>query len=195
MSTSLRDQLLQAGLVNEKQARVAERQAQQQQQGQRHQLPKSERGRATGPALAAQQAQRAKAVRDQELNRRQQEQADKRARQAQIQQLVEQHRLPRPQTDESYHFVHGSQVRHIPADAATRARLSRGEIAIVRIGGRYELVPAETAARIRERDERRVIVNGAGKGSAGPTGSAGSAGSADEDDDYRDFKVPDDLIW
>ena len=189
MSMSLRDQLLQAGLVNDKQAREAERQAQQQRQGQRHQLPKDQRGRVAGPALAAQQAQLAKAARDQELNRRQQEQADKRARLAQIQQLIEQHRLPKPQTDESYHFVDGNQVRRIPADAATRARLSRGEIAIVRIGGRYELVPAETAARIRERDERRVIICGAAETPADPTGPA------DEDDGYRNFPVPDDLMW
>jgi uncharacterized protein YaiL (DUF2058 family) len=38
-----------------------------------------------------------------------------------------------------------------------RERLSRGEIAIVRRNGGYELVPAETAVRIRERDERAVI--------------------------------------
>jgi len=192
MSTSLRDQLLQAGLVNEKQAREAERQAQQQRQGQRHQLPKDKRGRAAGSALAAQQAQQAKAARDQELNRRQREQADKRARLAQIQQLIEQHRLPKPQTDESYHFVDSNQVRRIPADAATRAGLSRGEIAIVRIGGRYELVPAEVAARVHERDERRVIVCGAAERPAGP---AGPAGPDDEDDGYRNFPVPDDLIW
>ncbi|HEX4023906.1 MAG TPA: DUF2058 domain-containing protein [Steroidobacteraceae bacterium] len=185
MSTSLRDQLLQAGLVNQKQAKEAERQAQQQQQGQRHQLPKNKRGMASDPQLAAQRAQLAKAARDQELNRRQREQADKRARLAQIQQLIEQHRLPKPQTDESYHFVDGNRVRRIPADAATRARLGRGEIAIVRSAGRYELVPAETAARIRERDEHRVIACAAAEGPVTP----------DEDDGYRNFKVPDDLMW
>ena len=188
MSTSLRDQLLKAGLVNEKQAREAERQAQQHQQGQRHQLPKDKRGRPAATQLAAQQAQQAKAVRDQELNRRQQEQADKKARLAQIQQLIEQHRLPRPQTEESYHFVDGNRIRRIPADAALRARLSRGELAIVRSEGRYELVPADIAARIRERDERRVILCAA-------AGGAADAGPADEDDAYRNFTVPDDLMW
>jgi len=38
-----------------------------------------------------------------------------------------------------------------------RKRLSRGEIAIVRGDGGYELVPAETAARIPERDVRAVM--------------------------------------
>jgi uncharacterized protein len=80
----------------------------------------------------------------------------KKARHAQIEQLIEQNRLPRAQTDERYNFVDGNQIRRFPADHSVRERLSRGEIAIVRRNGGYELVPAETAARIRERDERAV---------------------------------------
>ncbi|MGB6450998.1 MAG: DUF2058 domain-containing protein [Steroidobacteraceae bacterium] len=182
MSASLRDQLLKAGLVNEKQAKEAERQLEKQQQG-RQQLSKRGRGLASEQELAARQAQLAKAARDQELNRRQQEQADRRGRLAQIKQLIEQNRLPKAQADESYHFVHGNRVRRIPADAAVRERLARGEIAIVCCEGRYDLVPATTAARIRERDERAVI----GQGAAGVSASA--------DDGYSDFAVPDDMVW
>ncbi|MGB6604681.1 MAG: DUF2058 domain-containing protein [Steroidobacteraceae bacterium] len=156
MSTSLRDQLLKAGLVNEKQSKEAERQLRQQQR-ERQQLRKDKRAMASDAELAAQRAQLAKAARDQELSRRQKEQADKRACHAQIEQLIEQNRLPRPETDERYNFVDGNKIRRIPADQAVRERLSRGEIAIVRRSGGYELVPAETAARIRERDEHAVI--------------------------------------
>jgi uncharacterized protein len=145
MSMSLRDQLLQAGLVNEKQSKEAERQLRQQQR-ERQQLPKDKRAMTSHAELAAKQ-----------LSRRQKEQADKKARRVQIEQLIEQNRLPRAQTDERYNFVDGNKVRHIPADHSVRERLSRGEIAIVRRNGGYELVPAETAARIRERDERAVI--------------------------------------
>jgi uncharacterized protein len=156
MSTSLRDQLLQAGLVNERQSKEAERQLRQQQR-ERQQLPKDKRAMASQAELAAKQAQLAKAAHDQELSRRQKEQADKKARHAQIEQLIEQNRLPRAQTDERYNFVDGNKIRRIPADHSVRERLSRGEIAIVRCNGRYELVPAETAARIRERDECAMI--------------------------------------
>jgi hypothetical protein len=176
MSTSLRDQLLQAGLVNESQSKEAERQLRQQQR-ERQQLPKDKRAMASRAELAAQQAQLAKAARDQELSRRQKEQADKKARNAQIEQLIEQNRLPRAQTDERYNFVDGNKIRRIPADVSVRERLSRGEIAIVRGNGGYELVPAETAARIRERDKRAVIVCGA----------AHDAATTDD--------VPEDLIW
>ena len=49
---------------------------------------------------------------------------------------------------------------------------------------RYELVPTETAARIRERDERAVIVCGVARDSA-----------ATNDDGYENFVVPEDLKW
>jgi uncharacterized protein len=176
MSMSLRDQLQQAGLVNERQSKESERQLRQQQR-ERQQLPKDKRAMASHAELAAKQAQLAKVARDQELSRRQTERADEKARHAQIEQLIEQNRLPRAQTDERYNFVDGNKIRHIPADPSVRERLSRGEIAIVRRDGGYELVPAETAARIRERDERAVIA----------CGVASEAVTTDG--------VPDDLMW
>ena len=176
MTMSLRDQLLQAGLANEKQSKEAERQLRQQQRD-RQQRPKDKRAEASSGQLAAQQAQLAKAARDQQLNRQSLQQAHKKARQAQIAQLIEQNRLPQAQTDERYNFVDGNKVRHIPADHSVRERLRRGEIAIVRRNGSYELVPAETAARIRERDEHAVIV-------------CGGAQDSDSNDG-----VPEDLIW
>jgi uncharacterized protein YaiL (DUF2058 family) len=176
MSMSLRDQLLQAGLVNEKQAREAERQLRKQQR-ERQQLPKGKRTTPSDAKPASQEAQLAKAARDQELSRQQKEQADKRARHAQIEQLIQQHGLPRPQTDERYHFVDDNKIRSIPADHFVRERLSRGEIAIVRRNGSYELVPAEIAARIRERDACAVIGCNAARDAALPDG------------------VPDDLMW
>ena len=176
MSMSLRDQLLQAGLVNERQAKEAERQLRQQQR-ERQQLPKEMRATPSDAELASQRTRLAKATRDQELNRQQKEQANTRARLAQIEQLIQQNRLPRPQTDERYNFVDGKKIRSIPADRFVRERLSRGEIAIVRRNGGYEFVPAEIAARIRERDERAVISCG-----------------VDHDTTPPD-NVPDDLLW
>ncbi len=175
MSMSLRDQLLQAGLANKKQSKEAERHTRQQER-ERQQLPKDKRATASSAELAAQQAQLAKAARDQDLNRQRKEQSDRKARYAQIAQLIEQNRLPAAQTDERYNFVDGNKIRYIPADRSVRERLSRGEIAIVRSKGGYELVPAETAARIRERDESAVLAPAA-------------------DQDSATDGVPDDLRW
>jgi uncharacterized protein YaiL (DUF2058 family) len=187
MSTSLRDQLLKAGLVSEQQAKEAERQAGQQQR-QKQKQPKEKRGAASQAEIAARQAQAAKTARDQELSRRQKEQADAKARQAQVDQLIEQHRLPRSQTEERYNFVVGNKIRRVPADAALRARILRGDIAVVRGSGGYDLVPAEIAARIRERDERAVIV-------VSTEAASSTAATSSDEDAYRGFEVPDDLMW
>jgi uncharacterized protein len=182
MSMSLRDQLLQAGLVNEKQAREAERQQQQQQQG-RHKLPKQQRSLPSEQQLAVQQAQQAKVARDQQLNQQKQLKSERKARLAQIRQLIEQTRLPKGESGEYYNFVDGNKIRRIAVDASLRERLHRGEVAIARYDAGYEWVPAVTAARIRERDERAIVVHG------------GAAESSQGDDAYQAFGVPDDLMW
>jgi uncharacterized protein YaiL (DUF2058 family) len=180
MSTSLRDQLLKAGLINKKQANEAERQ----QQRQERQPPPKHRPAVSPPRpVAPQAAQSAKAARDQELNRQQHEKAEKKARLAQIKQLIEQNRLPTVENGEFYNFVDGSKVRRIAVNTSIRDRLSRGEIAIVRHEGRYDLVPTAIATRIRERDEGALIKSGVGKE------------SCPSDEAYQRFSVPDDLIW
>jgi uncharacterized protein len=182
MSMSLRDQLLQAGLVNEKQAREAERQQQQQLQG-RQKLPKQQRSRPSEQQLAVQQAQQVKVARDQELNRQKQHKAQRKARLAEIRQLIEQSRLPKGDGGEYYNFVDGNKIRRIAVDASLRERLHRGEIAIARYDAGYEWVPAATAARIRERDERAIVAHG------------GATETGHSDDAYQAFDVPDDLMW
>src|SRR6187399_1859521 len=106
MSLSLREQLLKAGLVTEQQVQRAER---DQRQGQRGVAPREKR-RNTGPTpqqIAAQKAAAEKAAKDAELNRRKQEKAERRARFAEIRQLVGQHHVPRVETDDYYNFQDG----------------------------------------------------------------------------------------
>jgi uncharacterized protein YaiL (DUF2058 family) len=128
-------------------------------------------------------AQAAKVARDQQLNQSRRAKAEARARAAEIKQLLEQHALPRPEGDEYYNFIAGRKIRRIAINAELLERLGRGDIAIVRHEGRSALVPAEVAARIRERDERAVIA------------FTNEPATIDEDDPYKDFIVPDDLRW
>jgi uncharacterized protein YaiL (DUF2058 family) len=182
MSLSLREQLLKAGLVTEKQAKQAERQTSQQ----AHQRKK---GSAPDPTAkqkaAAQQAAAAKLARDLELNRKQQEKAQRRARAAELRQLVEQLRVPRPESDEYYNFVDGGRVRRLQVTPELRARLAAGTVSIVRYDGRYDLVPADVLERIRERHADAIVANPVSDAPASPA----------EDDPYKDFVVPDDLTW
>jgi uncharacterized protein YaiL (DUF2058 family) len=132
-------------------------------------------------------------VRDRELNRRQQEKAETKARLAQIKQLIDQHRLaetpgpggpdPASPPDQFYNFVDGAKIRRIQVDDTTRDKLVRGEIVIVKFNARYELVPAAIATRIGERDPRCIL------NSSVPPGGANSESA------YEGHPVPDDLIW
>ena len=183
MSLSLREQLLQAGLVSEKQAKQAERASSQQQHRVKKGAPKPP---PPAPARAAQQAMAAKLLRDQELNRKQQEKAARRAHAAELRQLLEPLRVPRPESDDYYNFVDDGKVRRLPVTPELRARIAAGTHLIVRCDGRYELVPAEAAARIRERHAEAIV--------ASPPAAAAQPAPA-EDDPYRDFVVPDDLTW
>lgn len=178
MSLSLRDQLLQAGLITKKQAQEAGKQQHQQ----RRQEPKQKKS-APPPKPVESPMQAQKRLQDQERNRQLQEKAAQKARRAEIKQLVEQNKLPKLQGDDLYNFLDGRNIRRIPVDAEMRRRLGNGELYVVRCDGRYEVVPAETAARIRERDERSVM----------PPPAAEQ--KPDDNDPYKDYVVPDDLVW
>jgi len=178
VSSTLREQLLKAGLVTEKQVRASEQQQKQQRPPSRHKpAPVPEQKR------AAEQAQAAKAVRDQELNRKREQNAQAKARAAEIRQLIEQHKLPKVDSDDRFNFVAGSKLRFVAVDPARREGINNGTLFIVRYEGQSEVVPAATAERIRERDPRVVI---SVKADTKPV---------DENDPYKDFVVPDDLKW
>ncbi|HTY92826.1 MAG TPA: DUF2058 domain-containing protein [Steroidobacteraceae bacterium] len=183
-SLSLREQLLQAGLVSEQQVRNVERQEQRKHYQGHKQQPRAQRNGPTPQEIAAQRQAEAKAARDQALNRKQQEKAQRKALYAQIRELVTQNRIARPDVEETYNFIDGGKVRRIRADAALRERIARGEVMLVRCEGRYELVPPAIADRIRERDARAVVA---------PAPAASSSETVDEA--YKDFVVPDDLMW
>jgi hypothetical protein len=186
MNLTLREQLLKAGLVTEKQAKQAERSESQHKHRQKKGGGTAPPAPAPSPARAAEQARAAKLLRDQELNRRQQEKAARKARAAELRQLVEQLRVPRPESDDYYNFVDGGKVHRLAVTPELRARIVAGTLAIVRSDGRYDLVPAEALERIRERDASAIV--------SIPVDESASGAPAD-DDPYKDFVVPDDLTW
>jgi uncharacterized protein YaiL (DUF2058 family) len=182
MSMSLREQLIAAGLGTKKQVKEA---TQAKKPQSRHQPP------APIPAekVAANKALAAKTARDQELNRRQQEKAAAKARRAEVKQLIEQHRLPPVESDEYYNFADGSRLARLAVTPAIRDELIKGTVAIVRYEGHYAVIPQSAVARIRESDEHAVVTGG--EAAASPATSS----SPDKDDPYKDFVVPDDLVW
>ncbi|WP_122462401.1 DUF2058 domain-containing protein [Pseudomonas viridiflava] len=176
---SLRDQLLKAGLVNQKQAKQVGKEKQKEQRL----VHKGQAQVDDSQKRAAQEALAEKVKRDQELNRQQQEKVEQKARTAQVKQLIEASRLPKLTTEDYYNFVDDKKVKRISVNALVRNKLSSGSLAIVHHGGGYEIIPREAALKIRERDPRRIVLLNT------PTEAP------DADDPYAAYQVPDDLMW
>jgi len=179
MSMSLRDQLIQAGLVSEKQARAATEHKRAPQVSRKKPPPLSEQQR------RLQQAQAEKTARDQALNRKQLEKAERRARRAEVRQLVEQHRVAPIESEDWFNFVDGTRIKRLAVTPVVRASILSGDLVIVRSDNRYDLVPSAAADRIRERDPTAVI----------KLDPAVATAAVVEDADYQNFVVPDDLMW
>ncbi|WP_122870752.1 DUF2058 domain-containing protein [Pseudomonas viridiflava] len=178
-SISLRDQLLKAGLVNQKQAKQVGKEKQKEQR----RVHKGQAQVDDSQKRAAQEALAEKVKRDQELNRQQQEKVEQKARTAQVKQLIEASRLPKLTTEDYYNFVDDKKVKRISVNALVRNKLSSGSLAIVHHGGGYEIIPREAALKIQERDPRRIVLLNT------PTEAP------DADDPYAAYQVPDDLMW
>lgn len=173
MAGSLKEQLLKAGLVTTKQVKQAQ-----------HQQRKTKGPKNDPQAGAAlRQAQAEKTQRDRELNRRRQEEAERKAIAAQIRQLIEDNRLENVDGEVVYNFVDGAKVRRLHVNAAAHAQLVRGTLHIAKLHGRHYLVNAETAEKIRQRDPARVIA---------PNDAPAQPAT---DDPYATYQVPDDLMW
>jgi uncharacterized protein YaiL (DUF2058 family) len=181
MSLSLREQLLKAGLVSEQQVQRAEAQQRQKQ----YAAPR-DRKKPPGPTpqeIAAQKAAAAKAAKDAELNRRKQEKLERRAKYAEIKQLVAAHQVPRVETEDFYNFQHGTEIHRIEVNPELRAQLVKGTLAIVRCEGRFAFVPAAVGEQVGARVEKALLhLN---EPAAPPA----------DDDPYKDYVVPDDLVW
>lgn len=177
---SLQDQLLKAGLADEKKLKAHQKEKKKQ----RKQQPKGA-VQQDETKLRAQKAREEKAERDRQLNQQRNEEARRKAIAAQIRQLVESNRLDRNRCDTDYQFVHGKKIKKILVDDTMTDQLSRGRLAVVFVDERYEVVPEPVARKIQERDEAAVVV----------LHERAQQADQDEDDPYAGYEIPDDLMW
>lgn len=180
--TSLQDQLLKAGLVDQKTAKqVSKEKRKKNKQAHRTGQPDDE------SKQAVQEARAAKVERDRELNRQRQQEAEQKALQAQIKQLIENHRQPKGEGkgELEYKFTDGKRIKRILVSPLVHRQIVQGQLAVVRLGATYELVPRVVADKIIQRDASTVVV--ANTHNATPEQA--------DDDPYKDYIIPDDLMW
>ena len=181
MAKSLQEQLLAAGLVNNKKAKQNQREKKRQQHLQRT----GKEDVVDEAKVSAEQARKAKAERDRELNRQRDEQAQKKAIAAQIRQLIASNAISSDKADVRYQFVGpDNKVKPIHVDQAIFDRLSRGQLAIMELGSSFAVIPVPVTDKIRQRD-KDIFIYIADSG----------ADQLDEDDPYAAYQIPDDLMW
>ena len=179
---SLQDQLLKAGLIDTKKAKQANKEKRKETNVAR---------RAPEPIIdevkqSAEQARLEKVERDRELNRQRNAELDQRAIAAQIKQLIENHRQSKGagQGDVEYNFTDCKLIKKMRVSSLVLEQIARGVLAVVKLGDGYEVVPRIVADKIATRDEKYVLVANVKKQT-----------QADEDDPYKDYVIPDDLMW
>ena len=180
MSNPFQDQLLKAGIVSKQQVQKAnqEKSKKRKQQRNHNQVAVDQ------AKLKAQQAAKEKAQRDRELNRKKEEQAKSKAISIEIDQLVRSNRIARDDNCEViYNFEHRKKVNRIYVNDELKQQIINGKLGIARIEGRYELIPSDIAEKIKQRNDKRIVIFEEEKT------------TTDADDPYADYQIPDDLTW
>lgn len=188
MGSSLREQLLKAGLVDEKRARQADREVRQKGK----QARKAKRSGDTPPgdptheaAERARQERELHAARSRELNRERDRERARRALRLEVRRMADAAALPLGKGDVRYNFLENKKVKRIYVDREQQAALSSGRLGIVSVDGRHCLVPEEVARKIRERSPETFVFL------AEPDPSE----AVDPNDPYADYPIPEDLDW
>jgi len=151
MGLSLQDQLLKAGIADKKQAKKANQE--------KRVKRKKNKGKKTTPEVnQTRQNQLAQAKRSRELNRQSNQEREKQARLAQVRQLIEENRLDLKKYENPYYFKVGRKIKKLYVNDEITQKLGRGQLAIVTLNSVYEIVPAEVARKIVDRDPDSLVV-------------------------------------
>lgn len=179
MRNPLQEQLLKAGLVNKAKAAQVVREQAKKKKGKGPAAPSAEQ-------LEVQRLQAEKAEHDRAIAAARNAQVRTNEAQAQIRQIIEAHKVERD-GEIAYRFTDGEKIKDVLVNEALRAQLAAGTLVIARHGDHYELVPRAAADKIIERDPSAIVLDHAHE--------AASGDSTADDEFYRQFEVPDDLIW
>ena len=179
MAKSLQEQLMGAGLVDQKKAKAISKEKRKKAK----QTPKGHQQEDEIKA-AAKQKLAEKAERDRAMNQERQKEVEAKEIQAQIKDLIKKNAIARKNGEIAYSFTHDKKIKKLYVDETLQAQLARGQVAIVAEGESYELVPKAVADKVAQRDAARVVMQ-----------NERSKEVADEDDPYADFQIPDDLMW
>lgn len=179
MRNPLQEQLLKAGLVKKSQVAQVAREQTKQRHSKAPSAPKAEQ-------IEAERLRLEKAERDRALAAERNAQAKLQEQRAQVRQIVQQNRVP-AEGEIAYRFNDNGTIKTLWTNAQVRTQLASGSLVVVRHDQGYALVPRAAAEKIYARDAAMIVLDHG-------RGSAEDGGDSDEEH-YKQFQVPDDLIW
>lgn len=182
MAKSIADQLLGLGLADKKQ--IKKDQAEKRKQAK--QARKHKQSDVDEAKLAAEQARKEKAERDRALNKERDALAEQKAIEAQVLQMVQSAHIPTGEGDVKFNFAdrRDNKIKSIYVTQRMQDDLARGRLVICHSDERYWVVTQQTADKIAQRSPDSLVFQ-----------ADKQADTPDEDDPYKDFVIPDDLMW
>ena len=178
---SLQEQLMGSGLIDKKKAKKI----QKEKNIQRKQTPKGQAPDTTEKERLEKLKQE-KINKDKELNRKKVEELERKAIQAQVKQLIKTNEVKREAGDIVFQFSDAKKIKKIYVNQEQYDHLTKGLLAIASLNDEYILVARGVASKITERDSQAI---------AYIFEKEANKAEPDEDDPYKDFEIPDDLMW
>jgi uncharacterized protein len=179
MGSTLQDQFLKMGLVDKKQVNTVKKARHEQRTGQ------GGKGSPDESKIQVKQALAEKKDRSRRLNQTKNEELKEQETAAMIRQLIDTNRLPMGGGENPYNFTDNNKIKRLFLSKEMAERLSRGDLAIVRQAGEYQIIPAGVAEKVQKFNKNLVVVFHAPIKNVSPG----------HEDPYAEFQVPDDLMW
>ncbi len=181
MRNALHEQLLKAGLVDEKRLDDVARDKRRERSAAPTKRPT--KNIPQPPPKVAPPTPAVRATKTDPVALKKEAQSARRVLEREIVQVIKENRRRHNDGDEVYNFVDGTKVGRIYVTAETHAGLTSGELAIVRLRTRYAVVPTLTATGIAAKAPEYVVV------------ARQDSQPVELDPAYAAHPIPDDLRW
>ncbi len=177
MGKSLQDQFLKLGLVDKKNYNNSKKE--------KHQKKIHPDSQKDEIAEMARRGLAEKKKRDQQLNKKKIAEREAKEATARARQLIEKHQIEFDEGEIPYNFKFENKIKKIYLQQNGVDSLVSGKTGIVKLAGEFKFVPADTIYKIRELNEKMVVL----------LNSPADAESKKDEDPYSEYEVPDDLMW
>ena len=177
---SLQEQLLKAGLGDEKKAKKIRKEKNKKNKAVR----KNQQTADTSLQDDIKAQKEAQAQLDADRNKVIQEKIELKSEHGKVKQMIQQRHITDVAGELSFNYVLDNKVKTLSVDQPSYNALTKGQIGLCVLEGKSYVMPGISIDKIRAVDEAYVLVL-----------NENTSTEVEEDDPYADFQIPDDLMW